>query len=52
MGKWIISKPYPKNLGNIQTLTDYLLAIKNRVLPEIFELDKVGYPLPNRYGHP
>ena len=52
MGKWLISKPYPKNSSNFQTLLDYLLSIKNQVLPKTFRSDKVGYPLPNGYGHP
>ena len=37
-------------MGNIQTLPDYLLPIKNRVLLEIFESGRVGYSLPNGYG--
>ena len=52
MGKWVISKPYPKYLGNIQTLPNYLLPIKNWVLPRIIGSGRVGYPLPNGYGHP
>ena len=52
MGKWVISKPYPKYLGNIQTLPNYLLSIKNWVLPRIIGSGRVGYPLPNGYGHP
>ena len=39
-------------MGNIQTLPDYLLSIKNRVLPKTFRSDRVGYPLSNGYGHP
>ena len=39
-------------MGNIQTLPNYLLPIKNWVLPRIIGLDRVGYPLPNGYGHP
>ena len=52
MGKWVIYKPYPKYLGNIQTLPNYLLPIKNWVLPRIIGSGRVGYPLPNVYGHP
>ena len=52
MGKWVISKPYPKYLDNIQTLPNYLLPIKNWVLPRIIGSGRVGYPLPNGYGHP
>ena len=52
MGKWVISKPYPKYLGNIQTLPNYLLPIKNWVLLRIIGSGRVGYPLPNGYGHP
>ena len=37
-------------MGNIQTLLDYLLPIKNWVLPEIFELGRVGYSLSHGYG--
>ena len=52
MGKWVISKPYPKYLANIQTLPNYLLPIKNWVLSRIIGSGRVGYPLPNGYGHP
>ena len=52
MGKWVISKPYPKYLGNIQTLPNYLLPIKKWILPKIIGSGRVGYPLPNGYGHP
>ena len=52
MGKWIISKPYLKNLDNIQTLPNYLLLIKNCVLPIIFGSSMIGYLLSNGYGHP
>ena len=47
MGKWVISKPYPKYLDNIQTLPNYLLPIKNWVLPRIIgsgRLD-IHYPM-------
>ena len=39
-------------MDNIQTLPNYLLPIKNWVLPKIIGSGRVGYPLPNGYGHP
>ena len=48
----VISIPYSQNLGNIQILPDYLLSMKNWVLPGIFGSGRVGYPLSNAYGHP
>ena len=40
---WIISTPFPNNLGNSHTLLGWSLSMKNRVLPGIFELGRVGY---------
>ena len=39
-------------MDNIHTLPDYVLPIKNRVLPKTFGSGRVRYPLPNGYGHP
>ena len=43
---------YGSGMDNIHTLPDYVLPIKNRVLPKTFGSGRVRYPLPNRYDHP
>ena len=43
---------YGSGMDNIHTLPDYVLPIKNRVLPKTFGSGRVRYPLPNGYGHP
>ena len=49
---WILSIPDPNNSGNIHTLPGSSWVEFNRVLPETFGSGRVGYPLPNGYGHP
>ena len=49
---WIISIPDLNNSGNIHTLPGSSWVEFNRLLPKTFGSGRVGYPLPNGYGHP